>query len=120
VYAPEIQPFPGPLVLRLIGALDADLVVAFDQIQRGLADAGTVLVDVRDLQLFGEGEMDELVLAIAQARSSGRDVRLDARTLPWKRAAKKNLFNQPGIDAKLRSKARRTVILAHSPLRKRR
>lgn len=120
MYAPQIEPVPGPLVLRLIGALDADLVLAFDQIERGLRDAGTVLVDVRDLQLFGEGEMDELVLAIAKARSSGRDVRLDARTLPWKRAAKKNLFKQPGIDAEFRSKARRTVILAHSPLRKRR
>ena len=120
MYAPQIEPISGPLVVRLIGALDADLVVAFDTIERGLDDGSTVLVDVRDLELLGEHEMDELVRSIAQARSSGRDVRLDARTLPWKRAAKKNLFKQPGVDAKLRSRARRTIILAHSPLRKRR
>jgi hypothetical protein len=120
VYAPQIQPFPGPLVLRLIGALDPDLVTAFGELERGLTEAGTVLVDVRDLQVLGESEMDGLVRTIAQARTEGRDVRLDARNLQWKRFAKKNLSRQPNVDAKLRSSARRTVILAHSPLRKRR
>lgn len=120
MYAPQIQPIAGPLVLRLIGALDPDLISAFRDLERRLPDGATVLVDVRDLQLLGEIEMDGLVHSIAQARSEGRDVRLDARNLQWKRAAKKNLSRQPQIDAKLRSSARRTVILAHSPLRKRR
>ena len=120
MYAPQIQPFSGPLVLRLIGALDTDLVTAFGELERGLTDAGTVLVDVRDLQVLGESDMDGLVRTIAQARTEGRDVRLDARNLQWKQSAKKNLSRQPNVDAKLRSSARRTLILAHSPLRKRR
>lgn len=120
MYAPQIQPIAAPLVLRLIGALDPDLVTAFRELERRLPDAGPVLVDVRDLQLLGEAEMDGLVRSIAQARTEGRDVRLDARSFQWKRVVKKNLSRQPLVDAKLRCSARRTVILAHSPLRKRR
>ncbi|HEX3467772.1 MAG TPA: hypothetical protein VHT05_06835 [Candidatus Elarobacter sp.] len=96
------------------------MVTAFGELERRLPNGGTVLVDVRDLQLLGEAEMDGLVRSIVQARTEGRDVRLDARNLQWKRVVKKNLSRQPSVDTKLRSSARRTVILAHSPLRKRR
>ena len=122
MYAPQTQPVPGPVVMRLIGVLDADLVAAFSALERGLAggNGGTVLVDVRDLHVAGEGEMHALAKAVAAARCQGRDVRLDARGLHWKRTAKKNLSTQPPVDAQLRSGVRRTVIVAHSPRKKRR
>jgi hypothetical protein len=122
VYAPQIEFVSAPVVVRLIGVLDADLVAAFGILERGLAAAAgrTVLIDVRDLHLVGETEMDALAGVVAGARQQGRDVRLDARGLHWKRVAKKNLSGQPGVDAKLRSGARRTVILAHSVRTKRR
>jgi anti-anti-sigma regulatory factor len=121
VYAPQTQSVPAPVVMRLIGVLDADLVAAFSALERGLAGigGGTLLVDVRDLQIVGEGEMHALAKAVAAARCQGRDVRLDARGLHWKRTAKKNLSTQPPVDAQLRSSARRTVIVAHSPRKKR-
>jgi anti-anti-sigma regulatory factor len=104
------------MVLRLIGVLDADLVAAFGALERGLPGArnATVLVDVRDVDVLGESEMDALASAIGAARREGRDVRLEARSLHWRRAAKKHLSAQPPIDAQLRSAVRRTVILAHS------
>ena len=121
MYAPQAQPVPAPVVMRLIGVLDADLVAAFSALERGLAglDGGTVVVDVHDLQILGDGEMHALAKAVAAARFQGRDVRLDARGLHWKRTAKKNLSTQPPVDAQLRSGARRTVIVAHSPRKKR-
>jgi anti-anti-sigma regulatory factor len=121
VYAPRPQPVPAPLSVRLIGVLDPDLVAAFAALERGLAAArgATVVVDVRDVQVFGEAEMDALASAVATARREGRDVRLDARSLHWRRAAKKNISTQPPVDAQLRSGVRRTVILAHSALHKR-
>ncbi|HYW52861.1 MAG TPA: hypothetical protein VE826_02770 [Dongiaceae bacterium] len=121
VYAPRPQPVPAPLAVRLIGVLDADLVAAFSALERGLAAerGATVLVDVRDVQVFGEAEMDELASIVATARREGRDVRLDARTLHWRRTAKKNISAQPAVDAQLRSGVRRTVILAHSAQYKR-
>jgi anti-anti-sigma regulatory factor len=120
VYAPRPQPVSAPVVMRLIGVLDADLIATFRTLERGLGgDGGTVLVDVRDLSLVGEDEMTALAGAVANARSEGRDVRLDARSLHWKRAAKKNISKQPVVDAKLRADVRRTVILAHSARRKR-
>ncbi|HZW54191.1 MAG TPA: hypothetical protein VFF00_09150 [Candidatus Elarobacter sp.] len=121
MYAPRPQPVPAPLAVRLIGVLDADLVAAFSALERGLAAerGATVLVDVRDVQVFGEAEMDELASIVATARREGRDVRLDARTLHWRRTAKKNISAQPAVDAQLRSGVRRTVILAHSAQYKR-
>ncbi len=121
MYAPQTQAIPAPVVLRLIGVLDADLVAAFGALERGLVgiDGGPVLVDVRDLDVIGESAVDALARAVAAARAEGRDVRLDARSLPWKRAARKNLSEQPGVDAQLRSATRRTVILAHSARRRR-
>jgi hypothetical protein len=122
VYAPQTELVPAPVVLRLIGVLDGDLIAAFGALERGLVGAAgaTVVVDVRDVNLLGEGDMDALAGVVAGARREGRDVRLDARSLAWKRVAKKNLSGQPGVDAQLRSGARRTVILAHSVRHKRR
>lgn len=122
MYAPQPHAISSPVVLRLIGVLDADLVAAFGTLERGLAGAAgaTVVVDVSDLDVIGEAEMDDLARCVAAARAEGRDVRLDARGLSWKRAAKQNISKQPPVNAQLRSAARRTVILAHSVKRKRR
>lgn len=116
MYAPLPQPVPAPLVVRLIGVLDAELVAAFGALERGLAGArnATVIVDVRDVDLLGETEMDALASAIGAARREGRDVRLEARSLHWRRTARKYLSAQPPVGAELRSAVRRTVILAHS------
>jgi hypothetical protein len=122
VYAPQTQPVPSPVVVRLIGVLDADLVAAFGALERGLVGTrgGTIVLDVRDIQVLGEAQMHALTSVVAAARAAGRDVRLDARSLPWKRASKKELFAQPAIDRQLRSAVRRTVIVAHSTRPKRR
>jgi anti-anti-sigma regulatory factor len=124
VYAPLPEPVSPPLVVRLIGILDADLVAAFGALERGLAGArnATVVVDVRDVDVLGETEIDALARAVGAARREGRDVRLEARSLHWRRAAKKQLSTQPPVDPQLRSAVRRTVILAHShnPKRRRR
>ena len=116
MYAPRPQPVPSPVVVRLIGVLDADLVDAFVALERGLVgrDGATVLVDVRDLHLLGEAGMGGMARAIASARAAGRDVRLDARGLAWRRALKQNHCVQPPPAPELRSAAARTVILAHS------
>jgi hypothetical protein len=112
VYAPQHLPVPAPVALRLIGLLDAELVTSF----AGLSDeliqpaGGTLLVDVRDLHVPAEVHMDALVGAIRAARAAGRDVRLDAKSLPWRRLLKA----EPLIDAPLRAAVRRTVIMAHS------
>jgi hypothetical protein len=121
VYAPQPQPVSAPVSLRLIGVLDADLVAAFSTLERGLVgiDGSAVLVDVRDLEVVAESQMGALAGVVAAARREGRDVRLDARGLHWRRVAKKNLSTQPAVDAQLRSGVRRTVILAHSVRRKR-
>ena len=122
MYAPQSQPVPAPVVMRLIGVLDAELVAAFSTHERGLARLGgaTVVVDVHDLHVAGEADMHALAKVVAAARCQGRDVRLDARGLHWKRTAKKTLSAQPPVDAQLRSSVRRTVIVAHSPRKKRR
>lgn len=121
MYAPQIQPVPASVSLRLIGILDTDLVKAFVALERGLvaAPGATVLVDVRDLQPLGETDMQALVAAIRTAREGGRDVRLDARSLPWKRMVKASLKAQPAVDQAMRQAVRRTIILAHSAKRKR-
>ena len=121
MYAPQTEPVPAPVIVRLIGVLDTDLIAAFGNLERGLVGAvgATVLVDVRDLQLLGETEMEALAGVVAGARREGRDVRLDARNLAWRRVAKKNISAQPGVDAQLRSVVRRTVILAHSARKRR-
>jgi hypothetical protein len=118
VYAPQVQPAVAPISVRLIGVLDADLVAAFAAAMRTWVGA-TVLVDVRDVGPLGEADMRALTGAIAAARAAGSDVRLDAHSLPWRRAAKRELAAQPPIDAGLRQRVRRTIILAHSVRRKR-
>jgi anti-anti-sigma regulatory factor len=122
VYATQTLVAPAPVALRLIGILDAELVASFDVLQRGLAglDGRTLLVDVRDVQVLGDEEVSRLVEVIRSARAQGRDVRLDARSLPWRTLMKKNLSTQPPISAEIRSDVRRTVIVAHSGKHKRR
>jgi anti-anti-sigma regulatory factor len=122
VYAPQQQPIPAPLTIRLIGTLDDDLIAAFTALERGLVAArgATVLVDVRDLNVLSESVMHDFAGAVARARLEGRDVRLDARGFQWKRVVKKNLSMQPPVDPQLRSEIRRTVILARSASGKRR
>ncbi len=122
MYAAQAPPIVAPVSLRLIGVLDADLVEAFGVLERTLVglDGSTVLVDVRDVDVVGESEMRALAGVIRAARVAGRDVRLDARSLHWKRIAKENISLYPSVDAELRSSVRRTVILAHSVRKKRR
>ncbi len=122
MYAPQYDPVQPPITLRLIGVLDTDLIDAFTNVERGLVAAknSTVLVDVRDLSMLGERDVIRLTGVIAQARLEGRDVRLDARTLPWRRAVKRHLSMQPAVDPGVRGAVRRTVIIAHSGKQKRR
>ena len=122
MYAAQPQPIPAPVTFRLIGLLDAELISSFIVMEKGLVgiDGSTVLVDVRDLQVQHLGDMTALADAVQSARAEGRDVRLDARTLPWQRLIKKNLSAQPVVNAQLRSSSRRTVILAHSPKKSKR
>ena len=116
MYAPRTQPVPAVVALRIIGVLDADLVTAFGALVRGMIgfEAATVVVDVRDLELFGEADLSAFVAAIRRARTEGRDVRLDTRDLAWRRIAKHELTGMPPVDAHSSSDVRRTVILAHS------
>jgi anti-anti-sigma regulatory factor len=116
VYAPRSQPIPAVVALRLIGVLDGDLVTAFSALVRGMVgfENATVIVDVRDLELFGENDLVAFAAAVRQARGDGRDVRLDARSLAWRRIAKRELPAMPAVDAHIGSDVRRTVILAHS------
>ncbi len=121
MYAPRTQPVPAPVALRLIGVLDADLVTAFTALVRGMValEHATVIVDVRDLELFGETDLAAFIASVRKARCEGRDVRLDTRSLAWRRIAKQELPAMPAVDSELGSGVRRTVILAHS-VRKRR
>jgi anti-anti-sigma regulatory factor len=115
VYAPRTQPVPVTVALRLIGVLDTDLVTAFSALVRGMVgfENATVIVDVRDLQLFGEADLAAFIAAVRRARCEGRDVRLDTHSLAWRRIAKTELSGMPAADD-LGSDVRRTVILAHS------
>jgi anti-anti-sigma regulatory factor len=115
VYAPRSQPIPAVVALRLIGVLDADLVTAFSALVRGMVgfENATVMVDVRDLELFGETDLLAFATAVRRARADGRDVRLDARSLAWRRIAKRELPGIPAVDTHV-ADIRRTVILAHS------
>lgn len=121
MYAPRPIPASAPVLVRLIGVLDGDMVAAFSALERGLVGArgATVVVDVGDLDVLGQAAVAELVDAIASARREGRDVRLDAHGLHWRRAAKKRLSAQPPVARALISTARRTIILAHSTRRRR-
>lgn len=116
MYAPRSQPIPAVVALRLIGVLDGDLVTAFSALVRGMVgfENATVIVDVRDLELFGETDLAAFAAAVRRVRADGRDVRLDARSLAWRRIAKRDLPGVPAVDANLSSDVRRTVILAHS------
>jgi anti-anti-sigma regulatory factor len=121
VYAPRTQPVSATVALRLIGVLDADLVTAFTALVRGMVgfENATVIVDVRDLELFSETDLAAFVAAVRRARCDGRDVRLDARSLPWRRIVKNELPAMPAVEPDDRCDIHRTVILAHS-VRKRR
>ncbi len=122
MYATQTLAVPAPIAVRLIGILDAELIASFDVHQRTLAglEGHTLLVDVRDVQVIGDDDVSRLVEMIRSARAQGRDVRLDARSLPWRTQVKKNLSTQPPISAEFRSDVRRTVIIAHSGKHKRR
>ncbi|MDP9104481.1 MAG: hypothetical protein M3N49_00985 [Candidatus Eremiobacteraeota bacterium] len=122
MYAPRSQPVPASVALRLIGVLDTDLVAAFTTLVRGMVgfENATVVVDVRDLELFGEADLAAFVAAVRRARTEGRDVRIDAHGLAWRRIAKHELPTMPTVDVRHRSDIRRTVILAHSPRKRRR
>jgi anti-anti-sigma regulatory factor len=122
VYAPRTRPVSATVVLRLIGVLDTELVEAFTALVRGLVgfENATIIIDVRDLDLFGEADLAAFVAAIRRARCEGRDVRLDARRLPWRRIVKQALPTMPAVDAELGYDVRRTVILAHSARKRRR
>ncbi len=121
MYAPRPQHVPAPVVLRLIGVLDSEFVTAFTALVRGMVgfDNATVIVDVRDLQLFGEAGLAAFVVAVRRARCEGRDVRLDTRSLQWRRIAKQELPAMPAVDTEFSSEVRRTVILAHSARKRR-
>ncbi len=122
MYAPRTQPVPASVALRLIGVLDTDLVTAFSALVRGMVgfENATVIVDVRDLELFGEADLAAFVAAVRRARCEGRDVRLDTRSLAWRRIAKGELPSMPAVESSLDSDIRRTVILAHSARKRRR
>ena len=122
MYAPRTQPVSPPVALRLIGVLDADLVTAFSALVRGMVgfEHATVIVDVRDLELFGEADLAAFVAVVRRARCEGRDVRIDARSLGWRRIAKQDLPAMPDIETEMGSEVRRTVILAHSARKRRR
>ncbi|MDQ6942932.1 MAG: hypothetical protein M3169_10540 [Candidatus Eremiobacteraeota bacterium] len=122
MYAARTQPVPASVALRLIGVLDTDLVMAFTALVRGMVgfENATVIVDVRDLELFGEADLAAFLAAVRRARCEGRDVRLDTRSLAWRRIAKSELPGVPAVDGELGSDVRRTVILAHSVRKRRR
>ncbi|HEY6235222.1 MAG TPA: hypothetical protein VIW69_09005 [Candidatus Elarobacter sp.] len=122
MYAPRSQPVTATIALRLIGVLDADLVTAFSALVRGMVgfENATVVVDVRDLELFSEADLAAFVAAVRRARCEGRDVRLDTRSLAWRRIVKSELPSMPAVDSGLASDIRRTVILAHSVRKRRR
>ncbi len=102
--------------------LDADFVTAFTALVRGMVgfENATVIVDVRDLELIGEADLAVFVDAVRRARGEGRDVRIDARSLAWRRIAKHELPSMPAVDAGLHADIRRTLILAHSARKRRR
>jgi anti-anti-sigma regulatory factor len=122
VYAPQLVSAPAAIAVRLIGDLDADLVDAFVAIERGLArpQETTLIVDVRDLCVIGARAIAALVAAIVGARAAGRDVRLDGRSGPWKRALSRQLAEQPPVEPTLMQTVRRTVVVAHTTRRRRR
>ena len=112
MYAPQAQPFPAPVALRLIGLLDADLIAGIPRPRAPPAPAATVLVDVRDLELLGEDRDGRALSRDRAARGRGRDVRLDARSLHWKPLAKKNCLRAAADRTRnFVPRVRRTVIL---------
>ena len=111
----------APETVPLSGVLDTDLVTAFAALVRGMVgfENATVIVDLRDLELFGETDLAAFLAAVRRARCEGRDVRLDTRSLAWRRIAKSELPGMPAVDTEAGSDIRRTVILAHSVRRRR-
>jgi hypothetical protein len=113
----------APVVLRLIGVLDKTLIADFDALEREISARTpglTLLVDVTGLSPLAHDDLAALGHIVRRARIAGRDVRLIADTLPWKRVVKRDLPNQPEVDGALRGSARRMVILAHNGKRRRR
>jgi len=122
VYAPQLAPCPAPVVIRLIGVLDADLIAAFATVERSLASGGgaTVVVDVRDLSPLGERDLRALLRAVGDARREGRDVRLDAPAFGWRQAIRRELGAFPVPDQAVKAAVRRTIVVAHSGKQRRR
>lgn len=122
MYAPRSRPVSATVALRIIGLLDTELVEAFTALVRGMVafEHATVVVDVRDLDLFSEADLTAFVAAVRRARCEGRDVRLDGHRLPWRRIVKQDLPNMPPVNAALVADVGRTVILAHSARKRRR
>ena len=120
MYAVRHEPALDPVVVRLVGVLDDDLVLETGRTLRALGGPRTALVDVRDLTLVGEAEMLALAQTIAAARAAGLDARLDGGLLPWRNVARRVLSRQRPVDEPLRRVVRRTVIIAHSGRRRRR
>ena len=122
MYAPQLAPCPAPVVIRLIGVLDLDLVTAFSTVERGLASNGgaTVIVDVRDLDLLGERDLNTLLKTVGEARSEGRDLRFDAKGFAWRSAIRRELGMPATVDEGCKAAVRRTIIVAHSGKQRRR
>lgn len=122
MYAPRLAPFPAPVVIRLIGVLDPDLIAAFETVERGLAsNAGaTVIVDVGDLTPLGERDQNGLLRAVSSARAEGRDLRIDTSSFGWRQAIRRELGPHAPVDEGLKAAVRRTIIVAHSGKQRRR
>ena len=122
MYAPQLAPFPAPVVIRLIGVLDSDLIAAFATVERSVASAGggTVVVDVRDLSPLGERDLSALLRTVGDARSEGRDLRLDAPAFGWRQAIRRELGSVPMADQAVKAAVRRTIVVAHSGKQRRR
>jgi len=116
MFAQDPQPREAPLLVRLIGDLDQELVEAFATLERSLVgrDGRTLIVHAGDAAPTSEREVGALMAAVRAARAAGRDVRVDAGTsLAWRRRFTRVHCEAP-LDPGLRRAAGRTVILAHS------
>jgi len=99
--------------------LDGELLEAFRAIESRLVgiEGAAVIVDVRDLEVFGEHGMTLVAAAVREAR---RAATCGSTRTAWPGADRQEEYlRQPAVDAKLRSAVRRTVIIARSPMRPR-
>ena len=116
MFAPHADPREAPVLVRLIGDLDQELVEAFATLERSLVgrDGRTLIVHAGDADPTSEREVGALMDAVRAARAAGRDVRVDAGTsLAWRRRFAR-VHREPPLEPGLRRTAARTVILAHS------